>query len=96
MFCTFYNDLSEKHNTLKCASGLPDNVLQKAATKSEEFETMYGKNRNHSNSTDKCWKDEMMVFLQSLRNCLVDTRCGSSADGIFELQNRAKILLDQQ
>ncbi|GJZ17226.1 hypothetical protein Tco_0553349 [Tanacetum coccineum] len=74
---------------------LPDNVLQKAATKSEEFETMYGKNANHSSHTDKRWKDEMMVILQSIMNCLVDTHCGSSADGIFELQNRAKILLDQ-
>ncbi|GJY33065.1 DNA mismatch repair protein MSH6 [Tanacetum coccineum] len=76
-------------------AGLPDNVLQKAATKSEEFETMYGKNANHSSHTDKRWKDEMMVILQSIMNCLVDTHCGSSADGIFELQNRAKILLDQ-
>ncbi|GJX79340.1 DNA mismatch repair protein MSH6 [Tanacetum coccineum] len=77
-------------------AGLPDNVLQKAATKSEEFETMYGKNRNRSNPTNKHWKDEMMVILQSLSNCLVDTRCSSSADGIFELQNRAKILYGQK
>ncbi|GJZ90134.1 putative reverse transcriptase domain-containing protein [Tanacetum coccineum] len=77
-------------------AGLPDNVLQKAATKSEEFETMYGKNGNHSSLTDKHRKDEMMVILQSLMNCLVDTHCGSSADGIIELQNRAKILLDQK
>ncbi|PWA96876.1 MUTS-like protein (chloroplast) [Artemisia annua] len=77
-------------------AGLPDNVLQKAATKSEEFETMYGGNRNNSNPTNKHWKDEMMVILQSLSNCLVDTRCSSSADGIFELQTRAKILHDQK
>ncbi|GJU40103.1 hypothetical protein Tco_1193060 [Tanacetum coccineum] len=76
--------------------GLPDNVLQKAATKAEEFETMYGKNRNHSNPTNMRWKDETMVILQSLSNCLVNTCCSSSADGIFELQNRAKILYDQK
>ncbi|PWA69852.1 MUTS-like protein [Artemisia annua] len=91
-----YNDVSEKHNTSKCTTGLPDNLLQKAGTKLEEFETMYGKSRNQSNSTDKYWKDEMMVILQSLRNCLVDTRCGSLADGIFDLHNREKILLDQE
>ncbi|PWA36246.1 MUTS-like protein [Artemisia annua] len=61
-----YNDVSEKHNTSKCTTGLPDNLLQKAATKLEEFETMY------------------------------DTRCGSLADGIFDLHNMEKILLDQE
>ena len=69
---------------------------QKVANKSEEFETMYGKSRKQSNSIYTYWKDEIMVILQSLRNCLVDTRCCSSADGIFDPQNRAKILMDQE
>lgn len=69
-------------------SGLPDGVLQKAATKSEEFEAMYGKKRKQS----KGWEEEeVVVIMQGLRDC----HCGSSADAIFELQNRAKILLEQ-
>ncbi|XP_024965615.1 DNA mismatch repair protein MSH6 isoform X2 [Cynara cardunculus var. scolymus] len=69
-------------------AGLPDGVLQKAATKSEEFEAMYGKKRKQS----KGWEKEVVVIMQSLWNC----HCGSSADAIFELQNRAKILLEQK
>ncbi|XP_071726644.1 DNA mismatch repair protein MSH6 [Rutidosis leptorrhynchoides] len=71
-------------------AGLPDAVLQKAVIKSEEFETMYGKKRYQSKPTN-----DLAVFLQTLRNFLVDTHCGSSGDTIFELQNRAKLLLAQ-
>nr|XP_043621145.1 DNA mismatch repair protein MSH6 isoform X2 [Erigeron canadensis] len=77
-------------------AGLPDAVLQKAAIKSEEFEMMYGKKMNQSKPTSQGWNNDMAVILQSLRNCLVDTYSGSSADPICELQNRAKILLEQK
>ncbi|XP_076896230.1 DNA mismatch repair protein MSH6-like isoform X2 [Bidens hawaiensis] len=65
-------------------AGLPDDVLKKAAIKSEEFETVYGNKRNQFNPT--------MVFFQTLRNCLMD----SSPEGIYELQHRAKTLLEQK
>ncbi|XP_076885218.1 DNA mismatch repair protein MSH6-like [Bidens hawaiensis] len=65
-------------------AGLPDDVLKKAAIKSEEFETTYGNKRNRLNPTT--------MFFQTLRNCLVD----SSPEGIYELQRRAKTLLEQK
>ncbi|KAJ0589820.1 putative DNA mismatch repair protein MutS/MSH [Helianthus annuus] len=75
-------------------AGLPDDVLKKATIKSEEFETMYGNKRNQSNCTNMT--PEITVFFQSLRNCLVDARCGSSPDDIYKLQHRAKTLLEQK
>lgn len=74
-------------------AGLPDAVLQKAATKSQEFEKMYG---NKTKQLNQSWEDKMAHILKSLKGFLVDTCCStSSANGILELQNRAKILLDQ-
>ncbi|KAI3741753.1 hypothetical protein L1987_59429 [Smallanthus sonchifolius] len=77
-------------------AGLPDDVLKKAAIKSEEFETMYGNKRNQSNPTNKSMTPEIPVFFQSLRNCLVDAHCSSSSNALYELQKRAKILLEQK
>ncbi|KAK9055861.1 hypothetical protein SSX86_026948 [Deinandra increscens subsp. villosa] len=71
-------------------AGLPDNVLKKAAIKSEEFESIYGNKTNKS--TNQSMTPEIAVFFQSLRNCLV-------SDGIYdicELQKRAKSLLEQK
>lgn len=92
----FYDGINKPNTRLTVGSGLPDDVLQKAATKSEEFEMMYGKNKKHSKTTNLTWDDEMVVILQNIRNCLVDTPCSSSANSIFKLQNRAKMLLDQK
>ncbi|KAL4572174.1 hypothetical protein LXL04_018943 [Taraxacum kok-saghyz] len=70
-------------------AGLPDAVLKKAVTKSQEFEKMYGNKKKQSNQN---WKPQIALMLQTLNRILVDT---SSGDGILQLQNRAKILLDQ-
>ncbi|KAL7586811.1 hypothetical protein Lser_V15G41433 [Lactuca serriola] len=62
-------------------AGLPDAVLKKAAIKSQEFETMYGK-RTRTN------QNQIALMLQSLNNC--------HGNGILELQNRAKIFLEHK
>ncbi|KAD3068705.1 hypothetical protein R6Q59_017272 [Mikania micrantha] len=77
-------------------AGLPDDVLRKAAIKSEEFEMMYGNKKSSFNSTNQSMTPELAVFFHSLRNCLVDARCSSSSKGIYELQERAKTLLVQK
>ena len=61
--------------------GLPDAVLKKAAIKSQEFETMYGK-RTRTN------QNQIALMLQSLNNC--------HGNGILDLQNRAKIFLEHK
>lgn len=75
---------------LNRGSGLPDDVVKKAAIKSEEFEKTYGNKSCRSNPTNPSTTAEVMVFFQRLRNCLVD------ADSIHELQKSAKALLEQK
>ncbi|KAK2970286.1 hypothetical protein RJ640_021748, partial [Escallonia rubra] len=76
-------------------AGLPDTVLHKAATKSQEFEGMYGKHGKQSKDRSiRTWEDKMAILVQNLVNIAANISCHESAEGIVsslnELQLRAR------
>jgi hypothetical protein len=81
-------------------SGLPDSVLQKAAAKSREFETTYGKHPKsfRDNLSNQSWVGEMVEFVQKFIDIAANLSCSKSpesncASALTELQHRAQILL---
>lgn len=80
--------------------GLPDSVLKKAASKSQEFEETYGKHRC-SKGTSLCKaqkEEELNSTMKSLLNLIANISCHGStekevAGPLSELQNRARIVL---
>lgn len=81
-------------------AGLPDSVLKKAASKSQEFEETYGKHRcSKGMLLCKARKEEELdSTMKSLLNLLANRSCHGStekevAGPLSELQNRARIVL---
>uniref|UniRef100_A0A2N9H285 DNA mismatch repair protein n=1 Tax=Fagus sylvatica TaxID=28930 RepID=A0A2N9H285_FAGSY len=81
-------------------AGLPDSVLQKAAAKSREFETTYGKHPKsfRDNLSNQSWVGEMVEFVQKFIDIAANLSCSKSpesncASTLTELQHRAQILL---
>ncbi|XP_065860345.1 DNA mismatch repair protein MSH6 [Euphorbia lathyris] len=77
-------------------AGLPESILQKAAAKSREFESIYGKKRK---SKGKSRGNEMAAFI---KNMIVVARSSSgygsvdsSISSLTKLQQRASLLLQQ-
>ncbi|KAK7396957.1 hypothetical protein VNO78_18120 [Psophocarpus tetragonolobus] len=81
-------------------AGLPTSVLQKAATKSREFEATYGKCRKASSVTDtrnKNWVDEIAVIIQNLNNAATNLSCQETicVGSLSELQDKARELMQR-
>nr|AAT67045.1 DNA mismatch repair protein [Petunia x hybrida] len=79
-------------------AGLPDDVLQKAAAKSEEFE-MYGHiKQSKENLSGNLMKKEA-ALVQNLINLVLENKCDNNEGVVLGelngLQNRARILLEQ-
>ncbi|KAF7818144.1 DNA mismatch repair protein MSH6 [Senna tora] len=79
-------------------AGLPVSVLNKAAAKSREFESTYGKYRkaySEKDSSDRNLVNEMVVIIQKLTNSATDLSCQESicSGSLTELQGRARELL---
>ncbi|TYI19204.1 hypothetical protein ES332_A07G148900v1 [Gossypium tomentosum] len=81
-------------------AGLPDSVLRTAASKSREFEAVYGKHRSEG-SEDKLPMqsslDEMVVFIRELISLTRLKTCeeGTCIRSLTQLQQRARMLLHQ-
>nr|KJB10172.1 hypothetical protein B456_001G187300 [Gossypium raimondii] len=81
-------------------AGLPDSVLRTAASKSREFEAVYGKHRSKG-SEDKLPMqsslDEMVVFIRELISLTRSKTCeeGTCIRSLTQLQQRARMLLHQ-
>lgn len=80
--------------------GLPDSVLKKAASKSQEFEETYGKHGcSKGTLLSKARKEEELhSTIKSLLNLLANKSCHGYtekevAGPLSELQNRARIVL---
>ncbi|KAA3458880.1 DNA mismatch repair protein MSH6 isoform X2 [Gossypium australe] len=82
-------------------AGLPDSVLQTAASKSREFEAVYGKHRSKG-SEDKLPMqsslDGMVVFIRELISLTRLKTCeeGTCIRSLTQLQQRARMLLQQR
>ncbi|KAB2074226.1 hypothetical protein ES319_A07G139500v1 [Gossypium barbadense] len=81
-------------------AGLPDSVLRTAASKSREFEAVFGKHRSEG-SEDKLPMqsslDEMVVFIRELISLTRLKTCeeGTCIRSLTQLQQRARMLLHQ-
>ncbi|XP_030532528.2 DNA mismatch repair protein MSH6 [Rhodamnia argentea] len=83
-------------------AGLPESILQKAASRSREFEHSYGRHKKGS-PKHSCtqFSEEMALFMQKLMKLvmqssdseLFDTTC---IDSFVKLQHEAKLLVRQQ
>lgn len=78
-------------------SGLPEAVLQRAATKSQDFEGMYGKYGKQFDKSNQSWEERLITLIQNLINVSADRDCdeGIVVNPLDELQHRARILLEQ-
>lgn len=83
-------------------SGLPESVLQRAAAKSREFETTYGKHLKtfEDNLYNQSWIGEMVEFVRKFIDITESFSCNKSPEStgasfLTELQHRAQILLQQ-
>ncbi|TYH73909.1 hypothetical protein ES332_D05G361200v1 [Gossypium tomentosum] len=108
-FVNYINDYTFIHNIpvvllTSCKANMdrwhPDSVLQTAASKSREFEAIYGKHRSKG-SEDKLPMqsslDEMVVFIQELISLtrLKTWEEGTCIRSLTQLQQRARMLLHQ-
>lgn len=84
-------------------SGLPSSVLQKAAAKSREIESIYGRHRKESNdgcddrSSPQNSEDDIILLIQSLINSIAKMICDDDfkeihAYSLSDLQQRARML----
>lgn len=84
-------------------SGLPSSVLQKAAAKSREIESIYGRHRKESNdgcddrSSPQNSEDDIILLIQSLINSIAKMICDDDfkeihAHSLSDLQQRARML----
>lgn len=80
-------------------AGLPDSVLQKAAAKSREFESTYGKHLKtfEDNLYNQSWIGEMVEFVRKFIDITENFSCKKSPEStgasfLTELQHRAQIL----
>nr|XP_023894914.1 DNA mismatch repair protein MSH6 [Quercus suber] len=80
-------------------AGLPDSVLQKAAAKSREFESTYGKHLKtfEDNLYNQSWIGEMVEFVRKFIDITENFSCKKSPEStgasfLTELQHRAHIL----
>ncbi|XP_050266514.1 DNA mismatch repair protein MSH6 isoform X2 [Quercus robur] len=83
-------------------AGLPESVLQKAAAKSREFETTYGKHLKtfEDNLNNQSWIGEMVEFVRKFIDITENFSCNKSPESTgasfpTELQHRAQILLQK-
>nr|GMD27813.1 DNA mismatch repair protein MSH6 [Ipomoea batatas] len=78
-------------------AGLPDNLLEKAAAKSREFEGVYGNNNKGSRgNSSKNWDEKAIEVIRSLMHVAdYNEPYGSKAIELLnDLQCRAKVLLE--
>ncbi|TYH84465.1 hypothetical protein ES332_D02G198100v1 [Gossypium tomentosum] len=93
-------ELFPESNPKVYASGHPDSVLRTAASKSREFEAVYGKHRSKG-SEDKLPMqsslDEMVVFIRELISLtrLKTWEEGTCIRSLTQLQQRVRMLLHQ-
>ncbi|BAT86257.1 DNA mismatch repair protein [Vigna angularis] len=76
-------------------AGLPTSVLQKAASKSREFEASYGKCRkvsSETNSPNKNWVDEIAAIIRKLTEMATNLSCQETlcVGSLRELQDKAR------
>lgn len=86
--------------SLSFISGLPDSLLRKAASKSREFESKYGKHwkKLEVNLSDQSWVDEMVEFVRKFVDIATNSSCHESPEStvttsLTKLQHRAQMLL---
>ncbi|XP_022757900.1 DNA mismatch repair protein MSH6 isoform X2 [Durio zibethinus] len=84
-------------------AGLPDSILLTAASKSREFEAIYGKHRKEceDNLPIQSCPDKMVAIIRELISVTANARNlntleGTSVGSLTELQRRARTLLLQQ
>ncbi|XAR61404.1 hypothetical protein NMG60_11035096 [Bertholletia excelsa] len=79
-------------------AGLPENVLHKAAAKSQEFEEMYGKHKKGSAQSWECQLTELIQHLTRVEAKLICHKATGDTwmSSLNDLQHRAKMLLKQR
>lgn len=84
-------------------AGLPECILQKAASRSRKFEHSYGRHTKESpqHSGTQYSEDEMVLFMQKLMELVARSVDAKSSDAKFidsfvKLQREAKLLIRQQ
>lgn len=77
-------------------SGLPDVVLQKATSKSREFEETYGRKVGSKDILSTHQKEELKNLMKNLFNIVASRSFRHSAvSTLIELQRKARVLLQQ-
>ncbi|KAL3517379.1 hypothetical protein ACH5RR_019968 [Cinchona calisaya] len=77
-------------------AGLPDVVLQKATSKSREFEESYGRKMGPKDIISTYQKEQLKNLMRDLMNTLANRSCDESVvSTLVELQHKAGVVVEQ-